>query len=92
LLSTATPLNVLKAIISSVHDIGIPKITSKNKYIVDIDTSRVSSLDFKLSEEEKSYLRTAGKRASLFFFEKYLRNSEKTERSFFEFICRRLRG
>lgn len=91
ILSAATPLNILKAIITSIHDTGIPKNQDKNKYIVNIDTTKVPALNFSLSEEEKAYLCAAGRQDSLAFFNRFIRGGGRVERSFFELICRRLR-
>ncbi len=63
--SLDTPLNVLKSLISAVHDIGIPKTKNyENKILAKIATGNVSSLDFSLTEEEKEYLFSQGKNAA----------------------------
>ncbi len=64
-----TPLQILKFLISCVHDIGIPKYQNyKNKYVAKINTGKVSALDFDLSEEEKEYLYSEGRYSALFLF------------------------
>ncbi len=68
LLNLFSPLNILKSLISAVHDIGIPKNAYNIGYVVSIDTSKVSFLDFKLSQEEKDYLYKSGKKAGSFLF------------------------
>jgi len=63
--SLDTPLNILKSLISAVHDIGIPKAKNyENKFLVKIATGNVSSLDFNLSEDDKEYLYNQGKSAA----------------------------
>jgi|GEM_PF-227673 len=65
LLSVNTPLNILKWLISSVYDIGVPKDSESNiKYIGKIDTSKVYYLDFNISKEDKLYLYESGKMAA----------------------------
>ncbi|MCX7920405.1 MAG: patatin-like phospholipase family protein [Clostridia bacterium] len=68
LLSMGTPLGTLKALISAVHDIGLPKYTYKGGYIVNISTSKVSFLDFDLDEQEKEYLYSEGKKSAELLF------------------------
>jgi NTE family protein len=70
-LHTDTPLSILNFFISAVHDTGVPKKMQKLKYVTEIDTSKVSSLDFNLKYEEKEYLYTAGKNAANTFFNNY---------------------
>lgn len=65
LFSLNTSLKVLKALISAVHDIGIPDITASKAYVAKIDTSKVSFLDFGLDESEKKYLYNSGEEAAL---------------------------
>lgn len=63
--SLDTPLNILKSLISAVHDIGIPKTKNyENKFLAKIATGNVSSLDFNLTEEDKEYLFNQGKSAA----------------------------
>lgn len=51
------PFNILKNIISSVYDIGVPKnIDFDKENIIKIDTSNISFLDFDLDQKEISYL------------------------------------
>ena len=57
----ATPLGMLKDLIVSVHNIGVPQNVNSNiKYFGKIDTSNVDYLDFNLSNEEKAYLYESG--------------------------------
>ncbi len=70
LLSINTPLNILKALICAVHDIGVDKNIPPVKYIADINTSNISFLDFNLDEEEKAYLINEGRKAAADFFNK----------------------
>lgn len=74
LLSMDTPLNILKALISIVHDIGKPKGTVKLPYTAAIDTSKISFLDFGLDKEEKEYLINAGKESALILFNNFSRS------------------
>ncbi len=92
LLSMETPLNVLKALISKVHDFGIPKQKLKNSFIVDIDTTKVSSLDFNISEQEKKYLYSSGKKSAFVFFNKYTNAQLKRSGTFFEQLLSFFRG
>lgn len=71
LLSPSTPLKVLKALINSVHDTGVPAIQSESAFIAKIDVSKVSSLDFGLDEEEKNYLYNSGKNSASQFFSSF---------------------
>jgi NTE family protein len=69
LLSIDTPLQIFKFLISFVHDTGIPKYQSlKNKYVIKINTGKVSSLDMDLSQEEMDYLYNEGRYAALILF------------------------
>jgi len=61
LLSLTTPLDILKALVSAVHDIGVPKDVYKTRYIASIDASKVDFLDFHLDNEQKEYLYTSGR-------------------------------
>ena len=63
-------MDVLKALVSAVHDIGVPKDAYKTKYTVDIDASKVDFLDFHLDGEQKEYLYSAGKIAARKLFDK----------------------
>ncbi|MCX7708605.1 MAG: patatin-like phospholipase family protein [Clostridia bacterium] len=66
-LSLDTPLTIFKSLVSAVNDIGIPKKVYNLGYVAKINTSKVSFLDFKLSQEEKEYLYQSGKKASTRF-------------------------
>lgn len=64
LFSIDTPLNILKALLSAVHDLGIPKTTYNPAYVANIDDSKISFLDFNLSQEDQEYLNNCGKNAA----------------------------
>lgn len=71
--SIMTPFNILKGLISAVHDFGIPHAKHyKNCFVVRINTGDVSFLDFNLSDKEKEYLINSGRRAALCTFNKML--------------------
>ncbi|HHV99416.1 MAG TPA: patatin [Clostridiaceae bacterium] len=60
-----TSLDILKSIISAVHNIGVPKnLESKVKYKGAIDTSKVSFLNFNLSKDDKVYLYNSGRQTA----------------------------
>lgn len=64
-----TPLGILKALISAVHDIGVPKdCVGKLKYLGEISTTKVKYLDFNVSEEDKKYLYESGKKTAEMLF------------------------
>lgn len=66
LFSIMTPLNILKGLVSAVHDFGIPNIKHyKNSYLVRIYTGDISFLDFELSEKDKKFLIDSGRIAAL---------------------------
>jgi NTE family protein len=66
-----TPLDILKALISTVHDIGVPKDAVHDmKYVERIDTSAISFLDFDINQEEKKHLHESGKKAAISLFNK----------------------
>ncbi|MCX7747627.1 MAG: patatin-like phospholipase family protein [Clostridia bacterium] len=72
LISIDTPLNALKFLISKVHDLGIP---TKNDNIhlqnmAEIDASKVSFLDFDLSDKDKDYLIDEGRKAGNILFDR----------------------
>ena len=63
--SLNTSLDILKSIISAVHDIGVPKKQeSKIKFMGAIDTAKISFLDFNLSKEDKEYLYNSGRQTA----------------------------
>jgi NTE family protein len=68
----STPLNVFKGLITKSHDTGVPKYNIRNCYFISIDTSKVSFLDFNLSEVDKDYLYNSGKKAAVPVFNKIL--------------------
>ncbi|MCX7842345.1 MAG: patatin-like phospholipase family protein [Clostridia bacterium] len=70
IISLDTPLNILKRLISAVHDIGVPQnIAFDNRYCIKIDTSGISFLDFDLDEDEKNQLIRSGREAVLRFLD-----------------------
>lgn len=71
LLNMGTPLSIVKALISAVHDIGVPKDSYPVANIIRIDTSKVDFLDFQLNSYEKGYLYNQGKYAAIAFFSHY---------------------
>ncbi len=59
--SLTTPINIIKNIISSVYDIGIPSHSKTDiNYIEDIKVSDVATLDVNLSDEAKAKLIESG--------------------------------
>ncbi|HHV59675.1 MAG TPA: patatin [Clostridiaceae bacterium] len=82
--SLNTPLKVLKALIAAVHDIGIPYFPLDKGCVVNIDVSKVSTLDFGLDENEKKYLYNAGKNAAQKFFKKFGFCMENKKRCFIQ--------
>ncbi|MDQ2086849.1 patatin-like phospholipase family protein [Herbivorax sp. ANBcel31] len=65
------PFNILKNIISSIYDIGVPENVSFNeKNIIKINTSNISFLDFDLSDDELDYLMKYGYKSAKKFLGK----------------------
>lgn len=92
LLSINTPLQIFKFLVSFVHDIGIPKYQSlKNKYVVKINTGKISSLDMDLSQEEMDYLYNEGRYAALFLFNNIERRIALTRGRAYYYFSNRLR-
>jgi NTE family protein len=84
--SLDTPLNILKSLISAVHDIGIPKTKNyENKILAKINTGNVSSLDFSLTESDKEYLFTEGKSSALNLLNKLEYNTRLRNARFFRY-------
>ena len=73
------PLNILKGFITAIHDIGVPRYGVRNCWFIPINTSKVSFLDFNLSDEDKEYLFNSGKKAAAPVFNKliYIKNMEQ---------------
>ena len=70
--SVMTPLNILKTLISVVHDFGIPDTKQyENCSIVKINTGSISFLDFGLTDREREYLIQSGKRAAYHAFGRF---------------------
>ncbi len=76
-LSWNTPVAAYKKLISSIQDLGIPKTKLVLKNVAVIDTSRVSFMDFNISEKEKRYLVAAGRKATLELLNKINRKQKK---------------
>lgn len=76
---TFDPINIFKGFLAAVHDTGIPKYAVKNCFYIPINTSKVSFLDFSLSDEDKEYLFNSGKKAAAPVFNKviYVKNMER---------------
>lgn len=72
LFSLSMPLGILKGLISSVHDTGVPKVNFKNYYPLMIDTKGISFLEFCLSEEEKCMLIDSGRNSAIPVFNRIL--------------------
>jgi NTE family protein len=71
LFSIDTALDVLKAVISAVQDIGIPKnVPNTIEHIGMINAAKVHYLDFNLSQENKIYLYNAGRQTANMIFNK----------------------
>lgn len=69
-ISLDTPLAILKAIISSFRDIGVPENLSFNhEHYIKIRTSDVSFLDFDLSNDEITRLMEVGRDTIVRYFE-----------------------
>lgn len=73
------PLNILKSFITSTQDIGISKYSARNCYYISINTSKISFLDFDLSDEDKNYLFNEGKKAAVPMLNKlsHIKNMER---------------
>ena len=65
-ISLSTPLSIFKSLVTAVHDIGYPGVSSSTlAYTGNIDTGSVSFLDFGLSMEQKQMLFESGRRAAM---------------------------
>jgi NTE family protein len=80
------PLSILKCLISAVHDIGIPHNAAKPQNLIKIDTSKVSLLDFNLTEEEKDYLYNSGKNSAEKFLKSFKYESKRRPNLFVRII------
>lgn len=58
-----TPFEILKAMVSVIHDLGLPNKPVKLRHIAEINTSQIQLLDFDLDQEKKDYLIKAGETA-----------------------------
>jgi NTE family protein len=86
LLSIDTSLNVLKALISAVHDTGLEKNIPNLKYLGDIYTGNISFLDFCLDEHEKRYLYNAGRNTAVKLLDQFKNIKTYKKKSFFSFL------
>lgn len=69
LFSINTPLAVFKALVSAVHDIGIPKNWDSGlKYVGKIDVGDIHALDFDIDKDKRKYLYESGKKTALSLF------------------------
>ncbi|HOM02247.1 MAG TPA: patatin-like phospholipase family protein [Acetivibrio sp.] len=92
LINIMTPFNILKGLISAVHDFGIPNVKYyKNCCLVRIYTGDISFLDFELSDKDKEYLIDSGRRAALYSLYKVYRE-KYVERCVFFYVLRRILG
>lgn len=69
--SLDTPLLILKTLVSAVTDIGVPKDKAPGFEVEEIDTTKVSFLDFSLTREEKEYMYYAGESAATRLFSRF---------------------
>ncbi|HHW31642.1 MAG TPA: patatin [Clostridiaceae bacterium] len=83
--SLNTALDILKSIISAIHDPGLPKDKEiKIKYIGEILISpKISMLDFNLSNDDKVHMFNAGKNEAYKVFNKMERDLMRYRRGFF---------
>ncbi|MCX8132268.1 MAG: patatin-like phospholipase family protein [Clostridia bacterium] len=86
LLSIDTPLNVLKALICSVHDAGIDKNAKDLKFIEDVNTGDISFLDFNLSEADKKYLFYTGQGSARRLIKRYKNGRMLKNNGIFSFL------
>ncbi|MFZ5987255.1 MAG: patatin-like phospholipase family protein [Bacillota bacterium] len=90
IISLDTPLTILKGIISSIHDIGVPqKLLFDHEYYIKINTSNISFLDFDLSDNEMNQLINSGRDAALKFFEgnrRFIHESLYYQRLYYESV------
>jgi len=74
--SIDTPLNIMKSLISAVHDIGVPEHAENDvKFIGEINTTKVSFLNFSLSDDDKTYLFNSGRQAAILLFNNFERRT-----------------
>lgn len=86
LFSVDTALAILKSLVGFVTDIGIPKDVPPMKYVGEINTQKVSSLNFSLTAKDKENLYDAGRQTALFLFKKFEQNMIKYRFGFRGFI------
>jgi len=71
-------LNILKSLVSAVHDIGVPKDGGNYiKHVGSIDTSKVHTINFNLSEEDKLYLFRNGRLTAINLFNRFEKDSPR---------------
>lgn len=81
--SVDTSLNILKTLISFVHDIGVPKYEYNPDRVIRIDTAKVSFMDFGLNDEEKEYLYKSGQQSAMDFFNGFEKQMGISQRRLF---------
>lgn len=70
--SIDTALDILKSLISAVHDIGLPEDDGNYiRYVGRINTGKISFLDFGLSDKDKEYLYNSGRQTAIHLFNKF---------------------
>lgn len=71
--SLSTSLDILKALISAVHDTGVPKKKKQPDYLGIIKTYDISFLDFNISLNDKRFLHNQGRAEARRVLEKALK-------------------
>jgi NTE family protein len=71
LFSLDVPLNILRALVSAIHQTGIPDYMYNPGSVKGIDASKVSSFNFELSENDREYLIDCGAGSAENFFDKF---------------------
>ena len=74
LFSLDTPINILKGLYIATHDIGVPKNYVKPPFIANIDTDKISFLDFGIDEKDKKYLYDSGFKSGCKLFDMIANN------------------
>lgn len=92
LFSVDTPLNIIKGLISAVHDIGLPKYKNTCSIVSEIDTTKVPYLDFNLLQQDKEYLFKAGENSALKLFSKLDLNYTSKNKRILRLISKQLRS
>ena len=90
--SASNSLNIIKGLVSAVHDFGIPKTNIKSCIVIKINTSKVSFLDFDLGDDEKEELISAGRLAAAGPLDEFIGMGKGGENYMFNFIRKLIRG